>query len=479
MASSGALTSVSGSPPLGTPSPLPQFSDAEELLPVGPQTEMLGARELDLLGHYLTHTARSIAFDRKDLYALKVGMPNLAFRSKPLMNSVLALAAVSRSRDFLDAPMLSPQGEAQVRELLIFAERRHTESLRQIQAYAMDPQYYDYVLANAALMVQYGSASHCMRIRLMGMTPTKDTLPSEVLPVPSQWISLVRAVHVALAGLRNELPEPLFLLEQSPELRSGDLYVDMSATYGEDVILPEAGPSKETEQLLLPIVAATAESALDRLEARARSWAAGEGKAQMERTEDCLPYQPDPEACLETIKILRGVYAEVVWPEDASRQGGTITDPLPSWNKFGFGQEQPPQEWLVGVQPWIRSYLARVTSLTPSRPPRRTVVAFLSRVPPEFLDLVQTTLDSLPVRNDGGGDDGPSTLACAPPVQRLAMDIFAHWLVLVMLLDGVWWIGGIGIWELGRVVAAMQMTGDWWPESMYKVGRELGKHKQR
>lgn len=63
------------------------------------------------------------------------------------------------------------------------------------------------------------------------------------------------------------------------------------------------------------------------------------------------------------------------------------------------------------------------------------------------------------------------------------MDILAHWLVLVMLLDGVWWIGDIGQWELGQVVSAMknqelfhQVRDDnerWWPQSMYMVNIEL------
>ncbi len=69
---------------------------------------------------------------------------------------------------------------------------------------------------------------------------------------------------------------------------------------------------------------------------------------------------------------------------------------------------------------------------------------------------------------------------------RLAIDIFAHWLVLVMLLDGVWWIGDIGQWELRRVVAFAEHQGwiaefvtagpTWWPESVYTVKAGLAKH---
>jgi len=60
-------------------------------------THLLDARDLELLSHYLSHTSRTIAFDRDDLYALHVGIPNLAFSSKALMSSTLALAAAVSS----------------------------------------------------------------------------------------------------------------------------------------------------------------------------------------------------------------------------------------------------------------------------------------------------------------------------------------------------------------------------------------------
>lgn len=52
-----------------------------------------------------------------------------------------------------------------------------------------------------------------------------------------------------------------------------------------------------------------------------------------------------------------------------------------------------------------------------------------------------------------------------------------------MLLDGVWWIGGIGAWELGRIVTiignkglgSLQENNTWWPASMYRIYAELKK----
>lgn len=70
---------------------------------------------------------------------------------------------------------------------------------------------------------------------------------------------------------------------------------------------------------------------------------------------------------------------------------------------------------------------------------------------------------------------------------QLAVEIFANWLVLVILLDDVWWIGGIGAWELARFVSVRHRPGwemclwnrdrDWWPESMLEISRQLDKHR--
>ena len=79
-------------------------------------------------------------------------------------------------------------------------------------------------------------------------------------------------------------------------------------------------------------------------------------------------------------------------------------------------------------------------------------MAFINRVPAEFLSLVQTTLDSIGVQtgndNQGSWKSSDFELQNVSAAHKLAIDIFAHWAVLLMLLDGVWWIGDIGTWEL-------------------------------
>jgi hypothetical protein len=131
--------------------------------------------------------------------------------------------------------------------------------------------------------------------------------------------------------------------------------------------------------------------------------------------------------------------------------------------------------------------MSSVTSMQSPKALRRIIMSFLNKAPSGYLELVQSALDA---PFETLNMEYPST-HCSPgggtpllnETQLLAMDIFAHWLVLVMLLDGVWWIDGIGQWELGQVVSMMKKqascqlsanTGEtWWPESMHLIKLEL------
>ena len=441
---------------------------------------MLGARDLELLSHYLSHTSRTIAFDRDDLYALHVGIPNLAFGSKALMSSMLALAAACQCHGLLESASATPGAPsagpdvARVRELLVLAEQHHAASLRQIQEDLPSTERYDHVLANAALMVLYGSASHWVRIRLVRVCEAGSRrLPREFMPVRSQWMSLIRAVHSAYVGLLADQAQNPGVAGIGDCGRGSPPRVDFGDVY---VACPQDGPSDDTRRLLFPILAATSGSALAKLRARARQVEAGAGINN-------TSFQ----SCVEALVALETVMSETFGDKSPAALSLETTGSQTEDDK-----REPPYPYSLGrlsnVAPWLRSYTARVTmNSRDSRPLRRTINAFINRVPSAYLHMVQATLEHIPLNrsqrttpdvNHGGNDDS---------VHRLAMDIFAHWLVLMLLLDGVWWIGGIGAWELGRVVAYMREGGRtgggygegskaWWPDSMYNIRTELSRH---
>ncbi|KAG8407308.1 hypothetical protein J3458_020796 [Metarhizium acridum] len=411
---------------------------------------VLSSQELELLSHYITHTSGIIPFDQGDLYALHVGIPNLALGNEPLMASVLALSAACKSHDIVKHSLEPLERLDEVRGLLSLADMHHRTSLHHIQAAVRDVQQHDCIWANAALMVLYGSSSHCLRVSLAQMANRRGiTLQHELLPTQSQWMMLIRAAHAAFTGLLN-------VQNENTNTVFGSRYLSVDETSAvptpglsfDNVHLAEDGPSEGTKLFLLPAVWATYRPALNQLAGKVQS-------LQTRCPRDCAR---NLGACLASHAILEHVFSAV----------------------FIDKETLAPHQSEV-ISPWLTSYLGRVTSSTPSKPLRSTVMAFLNRVPVEYLHLVQSTLDGIPVPGHPNhvhwDDSTPMTMTSA---HRIAVDIFAHWLVLVMLLDGVWWIGGIGEWELGRILASAQARaepgGRWWPESMYNVKRKLAEH---
>ncbi|KAK7419605.1 hypothetical protein QQX98_003196 [Neonectria punicea] len=479
-----ASASTSDDFPSGSPSSYPSFSEKEQQHSNSQSSEMLNAIDLSLLSHYITHTSRDTASDKDDLYALEVGIPNLAFNNKPLMASLLALAAVSKCSHIATHSSAPLESLDEICELLVLADQHHRVSLQQIQAAIPTTDRCEYVLLNAIFMAIYGSARHGVRIRLAKIATLRGKqLPIELLPTGSQWISLIRAAHAAHMGLRHNPNHTLNTRETNfPASKTNDaLQLETSAPSGNDVRSGEDGLPEGTGRLLFPIVAATCFPALEKLHAKAQAMMVNiSSPAIPEDSPDWqqpVSYNSELQACFAAHEILHHVFATVFSKKE-------LVPECPQ--AAALGLKFPSRGPLSQIPPWLATYLGRITSGATSSPIRRTIMGFLNRVPPGFMDLVQSELNKMPVEcayanlvpweiTDSESFPPSTTL-------QLAMDIFTHWLVLVMVMDDVWWVGGMGEWELGRAVTFMQTqgwidfsaTGDtWWPESMLKVLKSL------
>ncbi|KAK5796106.1 hypothetical protein VI817_005391 [Penicillium citrinum] len=466
--------SVPGSSPHGSsPNSMTSYSQSlsksEGSMSISSETSgILNATELGLLSHYLTHTSRTIPFDELDLYALSVGIPNLAFNSKPVMSSLIALAAACKSHNIVHTTQ-APLAEStilEIQQLLELAEHHHRTSLQHIRRAVTSSDWYDSVLANAALMVLYASASHSIRVRLASIARRSGIeLPHDILPQHSQWITFTRAAHTAstavLSGLLNadiNLNTPI----------SPSLYESMNVT--SSVLQPQSGPSENTKLHFIPLVTSTYARAFQSL------------RKKIETVADCFKDQEmfglrydDVEACLQTLPILEKCASVALSGKDTGNQ-----------SHLSRAQVLLPGEY-SRVSSWVGNYMLSVTSMTAPKALRRIIMSFLNEAPAEYLNLVQEVLDSSSVQTYTGDlvARGSPTGEIQPldATHLLAIEIFAHWLVLVMLLDGVWWIGGIGRWELGQIVSLMKtqqpfyVSPDsketWWPESMYMINMEL------
>ncbi|KAH8429783.1 uncharacterized protein LDX57_007455 [Aspergillus melleus] len=391
------------------------------------------------------------------------------------MSSLVALAAACKSHDIVKSPQvpLSPQKILEIQELLALSERHHTASLRHIQATMQNPDSYDEILANAALMVLYASASHSIRVHLATTAKRSgQRLPHEILPQNSQWISFTRAAHMASSAVLNDIVDSAhnrWKTSSNPIMNTGP-EIPRAGLCSSDVLSPQDGPSENTKRLFLPLVASTYSRALEGLRKRVESTVALLKESELDPSS-----HSQLEASLETMTILE----KCAYSALSSRE-----------NDENILANQPLSiDQLTRVSPWVAKYMISVTSMESPQVLRRIIMSFLNKVAAEYLNLVQSVLDSPYIEgradswmtrdSESPGSEVPTLSA----THLLAMDIFAHWLVLVMLLDGVWWIGDIGQWELSQIMSLMKAqnplgqsadTGEtWWPETMYMIKREL------
>ncbi|PNP37723.1 hypothetical protein TGAMA5MH_10396 [Trichoderma gamsii] len=388
------------------------------------------------------------------------------------MESILALSAVCKCYDILKHSPAPLERLDEIQRLLALADQHHRTSLHQLQGAIYD-DLCDTVLANAALMVLYALSDHTVRVLLAKKARrTGEILSNDLLPMQSQWITSIRAASVAYIGLLNSTCDDV-----GDELLSPTLTVEhdgpscSSSLPGDDVYFPEDGPSEETKQLLMPIVSATYSAALEKLDARAQAVCMEENNLF---AHDPNVQNSDLQVCLASLKLLEQLFAKVFSTCQSRPEPSQIM-----YATSGFFQCGK----LDKASPWLRNYMASATSARPSNLLRRIIMSFVNKVPFEFLQLVQSALDYMPVAVNQSNPNSPEQGVPLTAAQRLAMNIFAHWLVLVMLLDGVWWIGSIGQWELGRILAfaetqdlslgSAEADGTWWPESMYAVQKAI------
>jgi hypothetical protein len=108
---------------------------------------------------------------------------------------------------------------------------------------------------------------------------------------------------------------------------------------------------------------------------------------------------------------------------------------------------------------------------------------FLTRMPQSYIDLLLPLLDQDPENPSRACPTRAKRGESLTVEQALAFDLYAHWSVLMFMVeDECWWIGNLPIMTLGRII---DQYGDdfkrilrlreglepypWWPESMLNI----------
>jgi hypothetical protein len=114
----------------------------------------------------------------------------------------------------------------------------------------------------------------------------------------------------------------------------------------------------------------------------------------------------------------------------------------------------------------------------------RNYLTFLSQVPQEYLDIVLPLLDQ---RLESPIGDSQAVLT---PAQALALDIYAHWSVLMFLVgDQSWFIGDLPVVTLQGMMnrygegfavrSSFEVAPEtkWWPGSMLRIWQDVKSYR--
>lgn len=456
-----------------SPSSSRETSRLSPLPHVGPSQHFnFDTSDSGLYHHYLQHTSRTLTDNPRDLHALQICLPTLALRSKTVFHSILAVSAACMCYDMINQEF--PPDVGTVSYVLMTGYRHYnlaSEKLRELisrpSASNAEP-----LLAAPPLLVPFVTCSqqinHWVSSRMDGQPSPKllSTTPRDVIIISR----VIRATIHALEADTSPIPSPHPI--NTEEIDSMD----------ETPSTPPSKPPPSHNHPMFHVISSTSKRAFSTLQNRIDSAIIYSSNSN-----------PSLSACAEAFTVLETLRSSV-FPAPGS--------PPPNL---------PPSMTTIPTLPqvprWLHAFTARPSTPSPTEHMTRPFLSFFIETPQAYLDLVLPLLDKRlegpsPQSQSPGIDSSldPSLdpvlgLALGTELsieQALALDIYAHWSVLMFLVsEESWWIGNLPDITLTGMVNRYgddfvrrwfpSGTGmgeeEWWPGSMMSVAREIGRFR--
>lgn len=412
--------------------------------------------------HFLEHTSRKSVHQR-DNYALQVGLPRLALHNEAVLHSLLAVSAACLCCDLISQAECQPTA---VRRVLVFASEHHASALQLMQLMITNPKSssLDALLATATYLVPAVTAFQRISYWLVSRGEAGG---GKLLSMsPRAMATLIRGIDVVLK-VRNDISPgkpPESLDEPEKSCHTANLAISSSPDPPDGVaMLP---PSRRHG--MYSIISATNGTAFADLEQRIRS-----AFSDPESTSNGGSANSSISACLAAFEVLDRIRMGAFLPPDPSK--------ATMWEDVGKSMSSR-NTTIANLSPWLRSYVAHPAIPMQTEPLIRPFLAFLKRIPQTYLDLLFPLLDQRREQARRAIDGLDLSVA-----ETLALDLYAHWLVLMLLIeDEAWYIGNLSIVWLRDLINTYgtglnRSTGgsngvaecNWWPGSMLQVATEL------
>ncbi|KAH8708376.1 hypothetical protein GQ44DRAFT_731654 [Phaeosphaeriaceae sp. PMI808] len=433
-----------------------------------------GLSDIDLYRHYLQHTSHTLSPCRSDHSVLHIGIPKLALQSETVFHSLLAVSAASLAWDMISKEPLPDTNR--VSQVLLTGYQhynRASEKMRELisglGALKLEP-----LIASALVLVPFATASQQINHWISSRSGAHE--PHRPLSsTPRDVIIILRGIRTMLQTLDCGGLSTNF--DPSPEMERG---IDGSSTSPAANPRSSAPVSSRTSRthVMSAVIATTSQGAFFKLQHRLNSVLL------------CQNNFPDQSlsACTAAFEILEQIRSSAFYTTSPS------LPPSPSLSSPATESLQPESTSSPRVAPWLRAFAYQsITTKSiipqPTQPLTRFFLSFLSQAPQAYLDLVLPLLDQR-LESPTGASSG-RIRADLTKKQALALDIYAHWSVLMFLVeDESWWIGTLPEVTLTGMVNRYGEgfvsrlwpndgpgEGQWWPGSMLNILREIKRYR--
>jgi hypothetical protein len=411
-----ALLSSPDTPSYLSRSPSSELTTCTFSKPASGSSDAAGAvqrlTESDLYDHYVQHTSRTLTHLQQDQSALQIGIPDLALRSNTVLHALLAVSAACLCCDLISGNT-RPNINA-VNQILMIGYEHYNLASEQIRESISGPDAVEPepLLASAGLLVPFATASQQINHWISRKNAAQDaSRPLSTTP---------RDVIIIMRGIRAT--------RQSLACASSvsDLDTDRDTAHAIDstsvlrkVTTPPATPAPSRAHVMYPILATTSQKAFSVLQERLDS----ASLLQCDHANEPLS------ACRTAYRLL------------ANMRDHTFSA-ASTLNTATAGPHLSKQRLSPQAAPWLRSFAGRSAIPQPTEPLTVYLLTFLVEVPQTYLDLVLPLLDQRLESPAGGAPNDTAVLLSTE--QALALDIYAHWSVFMLLVEvETWWIGNL------------------------------------
>lgn len=414
--------------------------------------------DTDLYHHYLQHTCRTLSFGKIDQIALQIRMPTLALQSETVFHSLLAVSAASIAWDMISKE--PPPDTDTVNQVLLtgyrhynIASERMRESISKPSTFKPEP-----LIASAILLVPFATSSQQINHWLSSRRVAQES-HKLLSSTPRDVIIIMRGIRTMLQTI--EYSKLNFHVSSPPETTSeiGDFSISPALSPGSTTIAPSR------THVMSAIIASTIPRAFSKLQYRLES----------SRSHGNQIPENSLSACFDAFNIIEQLRISAFRGTSPLASPPTLATELfsePITNSHEHPATSSPQ-----IASWLRSFADRYvvtagTAPQSTEPLTHFFLSFLVKAPQGYLDLVLPLLDQRLERPaDASLGHSPVELT---QVQVLALDIYAHWSVLMLLVEEEsWWIGTLPVVTLAGMVNKYgdRFVNKWWPENEIEKGQ--------